>query len=40
MKRHLDYPDLSMYDFLRKNAENWSDLTALNYFGKKSHTPH
>ncbi len=35
MKRHLDYPDLSMYDFLRKNAENWSDLTALNYFGKK-----
>ena len=35
MKRHLDYPDGSMYDFLRKNAENWSDLTALNYFGKK-----
>ena len=35
MKRHLNYPDGSMYDFLRKNAENWSDLTALNYFGKK-----
>lgn len=35
MKRHLDYPNGSMYDFLCKNASDWSDLTALNYFGKK-----
>ncbi len=35
MKRHLDYPDCSMYEFLCNNAKKWSDLTALNYFGRK-----
>ena len=34
MKRHLEYPDCSMYDFLCSNAEKWMDKPALNYFSK------
>jgi len=35
MNRHLEYPDLSIYGFLRSNSEKRYNLTALNYFGKK-----
>ncbi|MBE6826309.1 MAG: long-chain fatty acid--CoA ligase [Ruminococcus sp.] len=35
MRQHLDYPDGSMYAFVRKNAAQYADACALEYFGKK-----
>lgn len=35
MKKHLDYPDCSLYDFLKQNAQNYENSCALEYFGKK-----
>ncbi len=35
MKRHLEYPDRSVYDHLRKYANEYSGLCALEYYGRK-----
>ena len=35
MKRHLDYPQLSLYRFLLKTARQYPDFTALEYYGRK-----
>lgn len=35
MKKHLEYPDCSLYDFLKQNAKNYESSCALEYFGKK-----
>lgn len=35
MKRHLEYPDCSLYRYLVKTAKKYPDNTALNYFGNK-----
>lgn len=34
-RRHIDYPDGSLYRFLADNARNYPDLSALDYFGRK-----
>ena len=35
MKRQLEYPDRSVYDHLRKYANEYSGLCALEYYGRK-----
>ncbi|MBP5283326.1 MAG: acyl--CoA ligase [Treponema sp.] len=35
MKKHLEYPECSLYDLLEQKAEKFSGMCALNYFGKK-----
>ena len=35
MKRHLEYPDCSLYDLIERKAGEFSGMCALNYFGKK-----
>ncbi|WP_024855887.1 class I adenylate-forming enzyme family protein [Ruminococcus albus] len=35
MKRHLEYPDCSLYRYLVMTAKKYPDHTALNYFGNK-----
>lgn len=35
VRAHLDYPDTSLYNFLRQSAEQHPDLTSYNYFGAK-----
>ena len=35
MKRHLEYPECSLYDLLEKKAGEFSGMCALNYFGMK-----
>ena len=36
VSKHLDYPDVSIYEMLEKNSENRGTFTAYNYFGKKA----
>ena len=36
MKRHLEYPEISVYDLLEQKAGEFSELCALNYFGAKT----
>lgn len=33
-QKHLEYPDISIYDMLEKNSQNRLNLTAYNYYGK------
>ena len=35
MRKHLEYPDCSLYDFLKQNAKNYESSCALEYFGMK-----
>lgn len=35
MKKHLEYPDCSLYDFLKQNSRKYENLCALEYFGKR-----
>lgn len=35
MREHLEYPDCSLYSFLKQNAGAYADACALEYFGKK-----
>ena len=35
MKRHLEYPDCSLYDLIERKAAKFSAVCALNYFGRK-----
>lgn len=35
MKRHLEYPDCSIYDLIKQKAAEAADLCALSYFGRK-----
>ena len=35
MKRHLEYPDCSIYDLIKQKAAETADLCALSYFGRK-----
>ena len=35
MKKHLEYPDCSLYRYLVMTAKKYPDHTALNYFGNK-----
>lgn len=34
MKRHLEYPDCSVYDHIRKRAKEYGSLSALDYYGR------
>ena len=34
MKRHLEYPECSVYDHIRKCAKEYGSLSALEYFGR------
>ena len=34
MKRHLDYPECSIYELIEKTADKYSENCALDYFGK------
>lgn len=33
--KHLEYPDISLYEMLEKNSQSRLSLTAYNYFGRK-----
>ncbi len=35
MKKHLEYPECSLYGLLEQKAGQFSEMCALNYFGKK-----
>lgn len=35
IEKHLDYPDISIYEMLEKNSLNRKDIIAYNYFGNK-----
>ena len=35
MKRHLEYPECSLFDLIAQKAEQYPDYCALNYFGRK-----
>ena len=34
MKRHLEYPDCTIYELTARTAEKYPDYCALDYFGK------
>ena len=34
MKRHLEYPDRSVYDHLKKYANEYSAICAIEYYGR------
>ena len=36
ISKHLEYPDVSIYEMLEENSSNRLDLTAYNYFGTKA----
>ena len=35
IKKHLDYPDISLYELIEKTANNHLDNISYNYFGTK-----
>ena len=35
MKRHLEYPECSVYDLLEERSKEFPEFTALDYFGSK-----
>lgn len=34
-KKHLEYPDISLYEMICRSAEKFSDLTAVEYYSRK-----
>ena len=35
VRKHLTYPDVSMYEMVRRCANKYPDLTAYSYYGNK-----